>query len=257
MKKCLAAAIAVAMLASMSVSAMSSPAAATADTDVGIVFTTWGGSGNDATPSFGVHNPGNAGDLGGPYENDNWPVWVENMQSWNLFFGDRDFPAIGPVNFRSFGTTPDALDYDGNPVNDLLGIVVQAATDTNTAPFSPLAGSFRITVELNEFFVGAEQTFHGFDLELISEGVPIVGSLPAGISGTFFVAGGTVAGITQHDLTGTNALVQDTAASAAVTLPAGVLGFEWIGNLVGNFDGTNIMVGHAQADMTWTLNVHI
>ena len=250
MKKILAVVVAVAMLATMSVSAVAAPV--TADTDVGIIFALWGTSGNDPTPAWGIHNPGVPTAQGAP-TNDNWPAWVLPMQNWNLTFGERDFPPLGAVNYRSFGATADALDNTGAQVNSLLGILIQAATDTTTNPMTGLTQDRVVQLQLSNFFVGAQipanQTLQGFDLDLYATGIPQVGTLNAGISGLLFVAGGTPAGVTQHNL---DNIIQGAPSRNAVTVPAGVHGFQWRGNLHGNNTGANFRPGHAQAELTWT-----
>ena len=251
MKKLLAITVAVAMLVSLSVIAAAS--VASEDTDVGIEFRVW--SGQDDPPTMGIHNPGEVGEQGNDdndNENDNWPLWVAHMQNWNLHFGERDLPNVvdgTTVTFRSYGDTPEALDFDGSPVNSLVGVVVQSLLDDGT----PISGNFELRVGLSEFEVeigGTDVvTLQGFDLTLEAE----AGTIHATESptGTPRIFGGALGDVTQRE----PLLVQDGAQVLAAEFPAAIVGFQWSGELEGQYNEMigNFSPGEAQAEMTWTL----
>jgi len=253
MKKILAVVIAVAMLAAMSVTAMAGPSA-NADTETAIEFRQWGTGGNDPTPVFGIHNPGDpttAPTVPGAPPNDNWPDWVGPMQSWYLHFGERDLPAVNDgdtVTFISYGTAADALDHAGNPVDSLLGLVVQALVNTSVTPNVTLAGLFELQVALDIFEVDIAstptQTLQGFDLELHEE-----------TGYDFEISFGAASAVVQEEPT----LAQNNTQHRAAIFPASIVGFQWSSTLEGDYDQSvgNFSPGEAQAELTWTLQVHV
>ena len=234
MKKVLALALAVTMLASMSVSAMAAEDPVSGGT---IEFTL-----DEAFPTTGIHDPGSVGELGSP-ENEEWPEFIEGLHSWEIDFGERTLPAAtGAVTFTTDGTQNDVND---NPVSDRLGLAIQLAVNTDASPWSPVTGTHTISVSMTAFSDATGRTLQGFTLAL-NQVTGSRSSWPSGLTGTT-----PDIAITPYSATASNTNFGATV-NAATLLQSGVWGWEYTGVLAGTFDGDNIRVGVAQADILWT-----
>ena len=252
MKKILAVAIAVAMLATMSIGAAA--ALPTAGGQGVIVFDTWGGP---TPPTTGPHNPQDPGswptDPGGQGP---WPAWVQGLQSWNLDFGVREIPTtIGVHNFNS----STAVNAAGAPITttNRLGVVVQAMTQT-PANVS-ITGNFTLQAGLGQIQNGGNQTMNGYTLALV-EVDGAVNTTASRQSMPAAAAGGPTS--TQTNALGaTQGLVQGAAAATSgavmtvLTGPPGIHGAEWFGILNGSFTGLNIVAGTSQGQLFWTFTI--
>jgi len=272
MKKILVLVIAIAMLASLGVSA-----AATTQGAGTISFQIWDLD-NDFPPGAGFANPGAVGspppyrpgiDLpaGGagllwpdfPGANMNNPT---QMDSWDLAFGTRNWPITGPVRWGSHANAPGGVGPNVTTApSSRLGILYN--TDTllgGSAPswtlITPPNTSNSITVALAHFETGGALSLQNFTLLLSNH--DDAGFLPTG--GVSATGPGLAAGISRRTMAdtvtpSTGRLVQGSTATTfgaafrAVDFQTGIVGLEWYGVLDGTVTATNVLPGQAQAQI--------
>jgi len=237
MKKILAVVVAVAMLASLSVSAVATPGTGVIEFTVDDVN----------TPTTGIHNPGPVGTQGDPVMT-MWPSFVTGLHSWNIDFGTRTVPtATGTISWGTNGCTVGT----STAVNDRLGIAAQLMINTTVNPPAsfPGATTHSIQVSMTSFAHTTRtiRTLQGFDLVLTRDGT--AHSQPASLAGTV----ATTVTVVPYSATASNTNFGATV-NAATGLANGFWGWEYIGAITGNFDGGNISagVGQAQAEILWT-----
>ena len=329
MKKILALAIVVAMLASLSVGAA---AAVTADGTGGIRFGLFGPG--QYPPDVGGHNPLPETQNPFPGPDEVWPPFPEipdptdptnsipvrqptQMDSWELDFGSREMPTgahrrVGwasaphadwatlpnmPIGGRPLPEpAPDSGIY--NPFTNAyvnysrLGLLWNegASATASPPPYYQILpdADVVITVARSHFYVDgipaaappllSARTLQGFTLTLRTSFAPgylnmhnlrtVAGTSPGFHPAGTSLAGGTVSAFTRPGVTVIEAtplvttatnpgeiLVAD--AAEVVRFQTGFVGIEWAGLLEGNWNGTNIAPGHAQADILFTGTVTV
>jgi len=250
MKKILALAVAVAMLASMAVTATAAPH----ESDAAIKFVL---EGLDNMPDEGPFCPVEHPMFGSP----------SPFGSWNINFGSHEIPPIddtNPITFVAYNAVHTAGANPAVAANLLpraervLGIGVQAwIADVNPVlMLSPR--TWMLTAELGQFEItGGALALQGFDLYLTLNTAAGVEAIPEGADNVSIPVGLPNAGqtLTVYDVT----LDQDGSGAGAQTVAEfgrnGIFGWEWFAVLEGMHDDlipNNVArLGQASTDIIW------
>ena len=279
MKKILALTVAVAMLASMAVTAVAAPH----ETEAAIEFVIPGLS--DLPVPSGPFcpvedSPNGDGDWGSDDEDDsNFSnfAFIGKFGSNNVDFGEHPIPPLGNIRFYAL----DAVDNNDDLLDRhvrVLGMGVQAYLEMLTPTIEMVVpGTWVLTSHLYWFYdtaVGGNRTLDGFDMELIldtvnddeagyisyapeafptgfvfGDNVNVPGVLPVPTNDDWYVH--------QLEDSNNNVLEQSDTGLLAVVREAatgrtgGVFAWEWHAILCGEHVAGNITPVPAQADIFW------
>ena len=272
MKKILAVVLAVAMLASMSVTAA---AALTnqAPSDAGIRFEAPGGAN---PPPPGVFCPDNLPDPTNPI----WPAWVTGLSSARLHFGVRNVPTA-PANFLSTDAagvnnvlpvgSPPPFAAGGASANPRVDLVVQAFVNPNLPAGTGgtvLTTNWNLGVQRTHFFVGGVPAASAATAALQSWHLQLNHVQTPGATGTnrVTVTYGPATDLTAAQKPATTgwlnmgavvspAVTLNDSTNAVIAAPPGIFGLAYngaLGNAAGNAPIGEIRSGEVQANVVWT-----
>ena len=272
MKKILALVIAVVMLAAMAVPAMAAPI--TEDAEAAIRFVVGGISELPAAGPFCPvnHGPSPTAAAGGRMTG-GWLAtgdfaFLNEFASFDIDFGYRSMPAMGPVTFAA----TDAMNNASPPVAlpqhlRYLGMGVQGWVQHGSPlpPGSPIVnlptGAWTLTMTLFEFEVVATSatTLQGFEMDLTRVSTAprtpttFPGGLTFGPAATTDWYAHTIIDKPQNDASA--AAGTWTRPTAARGNTGAVFAWEYAVTLHGDNTGSNISDGLSQADILWAMTI--